>query len=168
MRAFGKKDEADGAMNNFKLLYWIIAIGLSLVVGFTALVWSQSTGDRPRVNTAMHGAAAGAPAPDPASIVEPDTLSARGAYGRILFSNVCASCHGSKGAGGTGKAPPLIHPIYEPGHHPDEAFQRAASQGVRSHHWNFGDMPPIEGVSEGEVALIATYIREVQRANGIE
>ena len=31
-----------------------------------------------------------------------------------------------------------------------------------------GDMPPVEGITEKTVALIATYIRELQRANGIE
>jgi len=72
------------------------------------------------------------------------------------------------GAGGTGTAPPPIHPIYKPRHHPDAAFLRAAMDAVQSHHWSFGDMPPVEGISEKEVELIATFIRDVQRANGIE
>jgi len=29
-------------------------------------------------------------------------------------------------------------------------------------------MPPVEGISEKEVELIATFIRDEQRANGIE
>jgi len=148
----------------------LVAAGAALA---GAYIWfpTADTGNdrpRPRVNTQMHGAAAGAPAPDPTSIVAPASLSARAAYGKTLFETACATCHGNKGAGGLDKAPPLIHPIYKPGHHPDEAFLRAAMDGVQSHHWSFGDMPPVEGISEKEVTLVATYIREVQRANGIE
>jgi len=39
--------------------------------------------------------------------------------------------------------------------------------GVRGHHWPFGDMPPVEGVTRGDVTMIIAYIRELQRANGI-
>ncbi len=148
-----------------------VAISTLFAAGLATLLFAQSEengGDRPRVDTRMHGAAAGAPAPDPDSIVVPETLSARGYFGQIAYEKGCASCHGKNGAGGTGKGPPLIHPIYEPGHHPDGAFLRAAATGVRSHHWNYGDMPPVEGIAEETVALIATYIRELQRANGIE
>jgi len=150
----------------------IVVAGAALAGAFA---WAQGGAGqggngqgRPRVNTQLHGAAAGAPAPDPDSIVVPETFSAPGYFGQIAFERTCATCHGAKGAGGTGKAPPLIHPIYEPGHHPDAAFLRAAFQGVQAHHWNFGDMPPVEGITEKEVELIATYIREIQRANGIE
>ena len=144
-----------------------VAAGAILAETFA---WAQ-TGDgrdRPRVNTQMHGAAAGAPAPEPDNIAVPDTFSAPGYFGQIAFERNCATCHGKNGAGGTGKAPPLIHPIYEPGHHPDAAFLRAVMMGVQAHHWGFGDMPPVEGITEKEVELIATYIREIQRANGIE
>ena len=72
------------------------------------------------------------------------------------------------GVGQEGLAPPLVHNIYEPGHHGDEAFQRAVAVGVRRHHWPFGDMPPVEGLSRADVALIVAYIRELQSANGIE
>jgi hypothetical protein len=39
--------------------------------------------------------------------------------------------------------------------------------GVQAHHWRFGNMPPVEGITRAEVATIITYIRELQRANGI-
>ena len=45
-------------------------------------------------------------------------------------------------AGQNGVAPPLVHKLYEPGHHSDMAFIMAAKNGVRSHHWRFGNMPP--------------------------
>lgn len=44
---------------------------------------------------------------------------------------------------------------------------RAVRQGVRGHHWRFGDVPPVEGVSDEELAQIVAYVRTVQRANGI-
>ncbi|WP_424943653.1 c-type cytochrome [Aliiroseovarius crassostreae] len=88
--------------------------------------------------------------------------------GKKIFDTACASCHGANAAGQDGVAPPLVHKIYEPSHHADEAFQRAAAVGVRAHHWPFGSMPPVEGISRGEVAMITRYIRELQRANGIK
>ncbi len=87
--------------------------------------------------------------------------------GQRVFEVSCASCHGVNAVGVEGAGPPLIHKIYEPSHHADEAFQRAVSQGVRSHHWQFGDMPPVEGLTRGDVAMVIAYIREIQRANGI-
>jgi len=38
---------------------------------------------------------------------------------------------------------------------------------VRAHHWNFGNMPPAEGVSDEDVIKITRYVRELQKANGI-
>jgi hypothetical protein len=38
---------------------------------------------------------------------------------------------------------------------------------VKAHHWPFGDMPPVAGVTQADVTLILAYIREVQVANGI-
>ncbi len=96
------------------------------------------------------------------------TLSEAGTAGAILFNANCAKCHGSNAAGVEGAGPPLVHVIYEPGHHGDMAFQLAARNGVRAHHWRFGNMPPVDGVTEAEVAQIVTYIRALQRANGID
>lgn len=87
--------------------------------------------------------------------------------GQRVFDVSCAACHGVNAVGVEGAGPPLIHKIYEPSHHADEAFQRAVSQGVRSHHWQFGDMPSVEGLTRGDVAMVIAYIREIQRANGI-
>lgn len=89
------------------------------------------------------------------------------AIGRRIFENSCASCHGINAVGDGDAGPPLIHVIYEPSHHADESFQRAVAAGVKSHHWRFGDMPPVEGLSRGDVAMVIAFIREIQRANGI-
>ncbi len=47
------------------------------------------------------------------------------------------------------------------------AFLMAARNGVRSHHWKFGDMPPVEGITDAEVKTIVAYVRALQQANGI-
>lgn len=101
------------------------------------------------------------------SVAVPKTLSARAQLGRKTYEANCAPCHGRNAAGQDGVAPPLVHIIYEPGHHGDESFQRAVSRGVRAHHWRFGDMPPVEGLTRGDVAAVIAYVREMQRANGI-
>ena len=101
------------------------------------------------------------------SVSVPGTLSARAELGQRTYEANCASCHGPNAAGQKGVAPPLVHVIYEPGHHGDESFQRAVARGVRAHHWRFGNMPWVEGVTRRDVAVIVAYVRELQRANGI-
>lgn len=90
-----------------------------------------------------------------------------GTTGVALYAQACATCHGTD-LRGTGDGPPLLDRIYEPGHHPDVAFVAAAMMGARSHHWDFGDMPRIEGISEEQLQAIIEYVREEQRAAGIE
>ena len=94
-------------------------------------------------------------------------IDGNAAIGQRIFENACVACHGTNAVGVEGAGPPLIHVIYEPSHHADESFQRAVALGVRSHHWRFGDMPPVEGLTSGDVAMVVAYIREIQRANGI-
>ena len=101
------------------------------------------------------------------SVTVPETLSARARLGLKTYEASCAACHGRNAAGQDGVAPPLVHVIDEPGHHGDESFQRAVARGVRAHHWRFGDMPPVEGLTRRDVAAVVAYVRELQRANGI-
>lgn len=93
--------------------------------------------------------------------------AAAGLNGEQLFNENCAACHGTD-LKGTSAGPPFLHEVYEPSHHPDESFFAAATNGVQAHHWDFGNMPPVPGVTEQEVAAIVGYIREQQRAAGIE
>lgn len=95
------------------------------------------------------------------------TLGATAQLGQKAFSENCAACHGENASGRDGYGPPLIHKIYEPGHHGDMSFLLAVRRGVTAHHWRFGNMPLVEGLSDNRVAAIVTYVREVQRANGI-
>lgn len=99
--------------------------------------------------------------------VEVPELGATEQEGAALFAAKCASCHGPNAAGQDGVGPPLVHVIYEPGHHSDMSFFLAARMGVRAHHWSFGNMPAQPQVSDEDVAKIVAYIRALQRANGI-
>jgi mono/diheme cytochrome c family protein len=86
--------------------------------------------------------------------------------GKRLFDTYCARCHGVHAAG-TGRGPSFLSKIYEPSHHGDEAFLIAVKRGVSAHHWGFGNMPPIPGVSDDDVAKIIGYVRWAQRVAGI-
>lgn len=109
---------------------------------------------------------AAAPAAAAEEIVVPK-LTPVAQNGKAAFDAHCADCHGANG-GGTDKGPPLIHKIYEPSHHGDAAFMLAIRNGAPAHHWRFGDMLPVEGVTDAQIGWIVKYVREVQRANGIE
>ena len=103
-----------------------------------------------------------------AIITVPESLSSNAQVGRVAFEARCSVCHGVNAVGREDIAPPLLLRICEPSHHGDESFQRAVAIGVRQHNWPFGDMPPVEGLTRGDVAMIIANVRELQRANGIE
>ncbi|MDQ7080736.1 MAG: cytochrome c [Paracoccaceae bacterium] len=138
------------------------ALSAILIVILVAYVGYSFTGS----DTAQippEGAEPGAPL---ANVVVPP-LSGAAKLGEVAFNNNCAACHGKNAAGQQGVAPPLVHQIYRPSHHGDIAFLMAAQNGVRSHHWTFGDMPPVKGVTRADVVNIVAYIRALQQANGI-
>ena len=87
--------------------------------------------------------------------------------GEAAYSGTCRACHGVMGSG-TQQGPPLVHNTYEPSHHPDIAFHLAVKNGVRQHHWNFGDMPSQTHISPESTADITAYIRSLQREAGID
>lgn len=89
------------------------------------------------------------------------------AQGEPLYQASCASCHGAD-LRGTDKGPSHLSIVYEPNHHGDGAFVLAALRGVRQHHWSFGDMAPVPGLSEEDLEAIVAYVREQQRLNGFE
>ena len=136
-------------MNRRNLLIALVLLGAAVVFYRTF-----DAPDQPATGAAM------------ADVVVP-SLSAPAREGEALFNRSCATCHGKNAAGQDGVAPPLIHKIYEPSHHGDASFLLAARNGVRAHHWSFGDMPPVEGITDAEIEKITAYVREIQRANGI-
>lgn len=104
--------------------------------------------------------------PETLRAFDPGPVPAGLAAGEAAFDRACAACHGAK-AMGTEQGPPLVHIIYEPNHHSDEAFRRAVALGVVAHHWSFGSMPSQPGVSSVEVEEIIRYIRWLQSRAGI-
>jgi len=87
--------------------------------------------------------------------------------GEILFEENCSRCHGTAGTG-TQQGPPLVNKVYRSGHHADITFHWAVKDGVKQHHWKFGDMPPIKNTSPETVGHIIAYIRDQQRKSGIK
>ena len=143
--------ESQGARNNMSLkLCMLLAVIAVAAAGYLAFVSGTVDEGQPIVSVNL-----------------PATFSAQARLGQKTYEANCASCHGANAAGRDDVAPPLVHVIYEPGHHGDESFQRAVAQGVRAHHWPFGDMPPVTGLTRDDVADVVAYIRELQRTNGI-
>jgi mono/diheme cytochrome c family protein len=94
-------------------------------------------------------------------------LPKRQESGAQIFESKCAGCHGPS-ASGSNNGPPLVHRIYQPGHHANASFYQAIRRGVKSHHWSFGDMPPIPGVTDEQIDQIISYVRKLQVKNGIK
>jgi len=90
------------------------------------------------------------------------SLSRMAREGEGLFNANCSVCHGMKAAG-MNQGPTLIDRIYHPGHHSDASIRNAVSNGVQQHHWTFGDMAPVAGVTPDDVEKIICYVRELQR-----
>ena len=135
-----------------RYLTWI-ALGALVVVVAVAVV-----GLGPQSDPAVQGSGnTGIPAQDGTLV----------AAGERLYQESCASCHGND-LRGTATGPSHLSIVYEPNHHGDAAFQLAVRNGVRQHHWPFGDMEPIPGLTDDDVGSIIAYVRERQRINGFE
>lgn len=89
------------------------------------------------------------------------------AAGGPLYQASCAQCHGAD-LRGTALGPSHLSVVYEPNHHGDAAFVLAARNGVRQHHWPYGDMPPIPGLTDDDLASIVAFVRDQQRIHGFE
>jgi mono/diheme cytochrome c family protein len=89
------------------------------------------------------------------------------AAGDPLYQANCSKCHGSD-LRGTDIGPSQLSIVYEPNHHGDVAFVLAARNGVQQHHWPFGDMLPVPGLSDGDLEAIIAFVRENQRIFGFE
>ncbi|TMV10389.1 cytochrome c [Ruegeria sediminis] len=143
-----------------------LLIGGVLVAGVAAFVYNLN--QQPSGHSMTPPDTSMLSAGDPIAEVRlPAEFSPLAASGKTAFDTKCAACHGTDATGLEGSAPPLVHKIYEPSHHSDEAFFLAVQNGVRAHHWRFGNMPPVEGLTRGNVKGIVAYVRELQRENGI-
>ena len=135
-----------------------------LVLCVTTLLLTGCQQASPPTITPAPTAAAGATAGSAGAVapVPPEHTD-----GEAQFNQFCADCHG-QGAMGTEKGPPLVHRLYVPSHHGNAAFVNAIMNGVQAHHWQFGDMPPVAGVSGEQVRAITLYVRWIQEQNGIK
>ena len=138
-----------------KMILFLVVTCLSLTMNAGCSEAQQDTGDETRARMT-----------DQSQAFEAQHLPEEMKVGEEKFNANCSKCHGLLG-NGTGHGPPLVHKIYEPHHHADFAFQRAAAQGVRAHHWKFGNMPKIENVTPDDVRDIIKYVRWLQRQAGI-
>lgn len=148
----------------------LVVGGIVLVILGSAgwMLWggpTEQVHNMPIVDTRMHGAAASA-APMPADQIMVPQLSSAAQMGKLVFDEKCSTCHGTNAAG-TDNGPPFVHKIYEPSHHADFAWVRAVRGGVQAHHWRYGNMPPVDGVTDKQIEWVTRYVRELQRANGI-
>jgi len=159
--AIKPKDEGQ-KLKNFRM-YLIFAIPIA---GVAVFLWPKDPAVQGQSMTPTDTSeiAQGAPI---VTVRVPAELSAKAQIGKRVFDAKCAACHGENAAGQNGVAPPFVHQIYRPGHHSDAAFVLAAKNGVQSHHWTFGNMPPVAGLTDGDVKSVAQYVRELQRENGI-
>lgn len=93
-------------------------------------------------------------------------LMPNAATGKKHYEASCGKCHGAD-LRGSNEGPPLVHRIYEPSHHGDASFQIAVKYGTRQHHWQFGDMAAVPGLTPDDVAHITAFVRAEQRKVGI-
>ena len=142
--------------------YGMVAVVLALAAGGAWWLWGDSNQPAGSAN-ARSTDQPGKPMVD---VTVPE-LSGDAVIGARVFEARCSACHGANAAGNDGFGPPLVHRYYAGGHHGDMAFVLAAQRGVRSHHWKFGDMPPVEGITRAEVDMVVAYVRALQAANGL-
>jgi mono/diheme cytochrome c family protein len=131
---------------------WLLSIGGIVSLGAICLLWLSGTLGLQRQPP----------------LVQPSTSKSvplEFAPGEALFNTHCAICHGAS-AVGTVQGPSFLSRIYVSSHHSDASFYLAVKQGVRAHHWLFGDMPALPHVTDEEVAQITSYVRWLQQQAG--
>ena len=137
----------------------VLAVAMLLIAVWAALLGTGCAEDEPAQQHLSGDDALASSASAP-------SLGEKALDGEGLFKANCSVCHGIQ-ADGTTQGPPLVHIYYEPGHHGDFAFYSAAQNGVPIHHWQFGDMPPVDTVSTEDMDKIICYVRTLQRSAGI-
>lgn len=143
-------------MKNFRGV--LIAVGVAAAVILLAVAGGGEQGDTSLPRDPMTGKSVfSIPVQTPALVAE----------GEVLYQASCATCH-TVSAEGTALGPSHLSVIYNPDHHADAAFVRAVVGGVASHHWGFGDMLPISGLTDDDLVRIIAFVRESQRIKGFE
>ena len=144
-------------MNGKRPSVVIYAAAAAVLTLLAVVAGCTGGGNEPPAPTATPAASAAAPAPPTAVSVN----------GRTLFIQSCSTCHGVD-LKGTDRGPPFLNRVYGPGHHADASFRLAVQRGVISHHWRFGNMPKIEGLTDDQVEEIIKFVRAQQALAGIQ
>lgn len=134
-------------------LKWILPVVGAAVLLLVGILWFTDM---------LTSKGEGPPAPASPGTPIPSTFM----VGEALFNTHCTKCHGPS-AVGTDQGPSLLWRIYAPSHHSDDSFYLAVQQGVRAHHWRFGNMLPIPEVTQDEVTQIIAYVRWLQQQSGV-
>lgn len=88
--------------------------------------------------------------------------------GYSKYMRWCAACHGPALEGNGDRGPSFLDPHYGSQNHNDSAFYRAALYGVNPpHHWH-APMPPLPGITRGDLSQIIPFIRWAQTQVGLE
>jgi hypothetical protein len=132
---------------------WLLSIGGIAVLGTMGILWLAGTLSSPRETPSVQ--------PSTSTPVPPEF-----ATGETLFNAHYARCYGLS-AVGTDQGPSLLSRVYVPSHHSDASFYLAVQQGVRAHHWLYGNMPALAHVTQDEVTPIIAYVRWLQEQAGI-
>jgi mono/diheme cytochrome c family protein len=132
---------------------WVLSIGGIAILVATGLLWFTGNLSFQREAPSVQ--------PPTSKPVPPEF-----ATGETLFELHCSICHGPSGVG-TSQGPSLLWRVYAPSHHSDASFYLAVTQGVRAHHWLFGNMPALPHVTEDEVTQIIPYVRWLQQQAGV-
>jgi mono/diheme cytochrome c family protein len=132
---------------------WLVPIGGMAVLGAIGFLWLTGTLSFQRESPSIQ--------PSASTPVPPEF-----ATGVALFNTHCSVCHGPS-AVGTQQGPSLLSRVYVPSHHSDASFYLAVKQGVRAHHWLFGNMSAMPHVTEDEVTPIIAYVRWLQQQAGM-
>jgi mono/diheme cytochrome c family protein len=133
----------------------MLIVGAAAVIAVIAIV--ANGGNTGTADAEAGGNEFNIPVQDPILVAE----------GGVLYQANCALCHGAD-LRGTDLGPSHLSVVYQPGHHGDGAFALASINGVRAHHWEFGDMVSMPGLSQEDLDRIIAFVRETQRIEGFE
>jgi mono/diheme cytochrome c family protein len=87
--------------------------------------------------------------------------------GAAVYAAKCAECHGAN-LEGTRRGPSHLSIVYEPGHHNDLSFRQAIKNGAAQHHFRFGPMPPVSGLTDEDITAVIAFIRAEQESRGFQ
>ncbi|SON56101.1 cytochrome c oxidase, cbb3-type, subunit III [Hartmannibacter diazotrophicus] len=95
-------------------------------------------------------------------VVVPPRLNEQQKLGALAFAQACSDCHGLT-LTGRATGPSLLVDRYRV--MPDDDYRRAVERGAEATQGGWLPMPPIQGLSPGQVDAIIAYVRRMQAVN---